>query len=147
MYRVIGGNIEYYLAHPGGPYFSNKDEGYWGIPKGLPEGDENLVETAAREFQEETGFPPPSELREIGSIRMTSGKIVYAFACEWTSAEKPPEVKSNTCRVEWPPRSGKHIDIPEIDNARFFPPDEAERHISDAQRPFLQRVRELLSES
>lgn len=146
MYRFSpSGNLEIYLAHPGGPFFSNKDEGYWGIPKGLLEGAENEAAAAKREFEEETGYCPPAFLDDLGSITLKSGKRVHAFAVQWTEAEDPPEPQSNTFPMEWPPRSGREIEVPEIDRAGFFNLKDARKLMNEQQWELVERLQSRLS--
>ena len=139
--RSMSGGLEVYLAHPGGPFFRNKDEGSWTIPKGeIPEDEEPLA-AALREFEEETGLPldESSKFHNLGSIRQKGGKTVHAWAMEGNC---PPGhvLKSNTFQIEWPPRSGKFQDFPEIDRAEFFPVDLARQKINPAQIAFIDRL-------
>jgi predicted NUDIX family NTP pyrophosphohydrolase len=139
--RSAASGLEVYLAHPGGPFFKNKDDGAWTIPKGeIPEGEEPLA-AALREFEEETGLriDQSSKFHDLGSIRQKGGKTVYAWAVE---GDCPAGhcFKSNTFKIEWPPRSGKFQDFPEIDRAEFFPVDLAGRKINPAQIEFLDRL-------
>lgn len=142
MYRRgARGTLEVYLAHPGGPFFKNKDEGAWTIPKGeIPTGEEPLA-AARREFEEETGLriAASSAFHDLGSIRQKGGKTVYA----WAVAGDCPAghcLKSNSFEMEWPPRSGKWQSFPEIDRAEFFPLEAARQKINLAQIPFLDRL-------
>jgi predicted NUDIX family NTP pyrophosphohydrolase len=138
MYRRGCGGIEVLLVHPGGPFWKNKDDGAWTIPKGeLAEG-EDLLATARREFEEETGFTPRGEFVSLGSIRQKGGKIVHAWAVEGeidTSA-----IRSNTFTMEWPPRSGKRAAFPEIDRGEFFDLETARRKMNPAQGVLLERL-------
>ena len=139
--RSASSGLEVYLAHPGGPFFKNKDDGAWTVPKGeIPEGEEPLA-AALREFEEETGLriDASSTFHELGSIRQKGGKTVYAWAVEGSC---PPGhcLKSNTFQIEWPPRSGQFQDFPEIDRAEFFPVDLARQKINAAQIAFLDRL-------
>lgn len=137
-WRRTAGGIEFLLAHPGGPHFSRKDEGFWGIPKGHAEPGEDLECAARREFLEELGFPPEGPLVPLGSVPLT-GKTLHAWAMEWTAGELPT-ICSNTFAFEWPPRSGKIIQCPEIDRAQFFTLKEARRKIGPKQAELLERV-------
>ena len=139
MYRMVSGQLEVMLAHPGGPYFKNKDEEFWGLPKGLLEKDETPEEAARREFVEETGFPVKDPLRPLGTVTQKFGKTVYAWAFE-NDINPETNLVSNTIEIEWPPGTGKNITIPEVDRAAFFSPDEARRKISPRQRPFIERL-------
>jgi predicted NUDIX family NTP pyrophosphohydrolase len=133
MYRRREGRIEVFLAHPGGPYFKNKDEGAWSIPKGEVEGVDGLLETALREFEEETGIAPPRDpLIELGQVKQRGGKVVIAWAFEGDLAQGW-SVTSNTFPLEWPPGSGRIQDFPEIDRAEFFDLELARRKINRAQ--------------
>jgi len=128
--------LKVFLVHPGGPFFVNKDAGYWGIPKGLPDEGENLEFTAKREFEEETGIKPAGLLIPLGSVIQKGGKNVYCFAME-TSDDNPIEIKCNTFSIEWPPNSGKIQDFPEVDRGDFFDIMTAGEKINPPQREFL----------
>lgn len=130
--------LEVYLVHPGGPYFRNKD--VWGMAKGLIEKDENEEIAARREFEEETGFDAPADLIDLGTVKTRHGKVIHAFAGEWDREDDPPPVQSNTCPVQWPPRSGTWIDIPEVDEGRFFPLEEARSKMHGCQGELLDRL-------
>ena len=119
MYRVRDGQLEVFLAHPGGPYSFRKDEDTWSIPKGEVEANEGLLEAAIREFTEEVGFSPRGELTPLGSIRQKSGKIVHAcaFAGDWTASSR---LVSSPFELEWPPGSGRVCEFPEVDRVGFF---------------------------
>ena len=105
MYNENNGYTEFFLVHPGGPYFANKDAGYWGVPKGLQENDEDLLTTAIREFHEETGIQSHGEFLPLGMIKQKNGKLVYTWAFK-TERNNPIDIQSNTCEIEWPPHSG-----------------------------------------
>jgi predicted NUDIX family NTP pyrophosphohydrolase len=107
-----------FLVHPGGPFFMDKDEGAWSIPKGEPDADEDLFITAQREFEEETGLKPTGPFIPLHPIQQKGGKIVHAWAFEGDS--DPKAIRSNTFTMEWPPRSGKQQEFPEIDRAEWF---------------------------
>jgi predicted NUDIX family NTP pyrophosphohydrolase len=143
MYRIRDDELELFLAHMGGPYFKNKDNGYWTIPKGLIENNEPIKEAAKREFQEETGIVSEEPMIDLGEIKQKGGKIVYAWAFDYNG---PPEIeiKSNSFEIEWPPKSGMKKTFPEIDNAQFFKEEEARRKINPAQLPFIDRLKEQL---
>lgn len=139
------GGLEVYLVHPGGPYFAGKDA--WGIAKGLIEDGENEKTAARREFAEETGFESPKTLLDLGTVRTHRGKVIHGFAARWDQPGDPPPVRSNTCPVQWPPHSGAWIDIPEVDEGRFFPIDEIRHRMHGCQSEFLERLeRELAGE-
>jgi predicted NUDIX family NTP pyrophosphohydrolase len=135
MYRKSLGSIELFLVHPGGPYWSKKDEVSWTIPKGEYETDEEPLAAAIREFKEETGFDVSGPFIELGSVQQKSGKIVTAWAFEGDC--EPAELVSNTCEIEWPPRSGKKMVIPEIDRGDWFSLARAKKLIRNEQIPLL----------
>ena len=110
--------LQVLLAHPGGPYFVSKDDGAWSIPKGEPEPDEDLLLTAQREFEEETGLKPTGPFIPLKPIQQKGGKIVHAWAFKGDC--DPATLKSNTFTMEWPPNSGRQMEFPEIDRAEFF---------------------------
>ena len=142
MFRRRNNELEVLLAHPGGPFFARKDHGAWTIPKGEAAPGEDLLTRAQIEFEEEVGFRPKT-LRgwiELGSIKQKGGKIVHGWAFEGDLPESF-EVKSNLFEMEWPPRSGKLKEFPEIDRAEFFTEDVARRKMKPAQTPFLDRLR------
>ncbi|MDZ7691375.1 MAG: NUDIX domain-containing protein [Balneolaceae bacterium] len=133
--------LQLLLAHPGGPYWQNKDEGAWSIPKGLIEKDEDKLEAAVREFQEEVNLKPAGDFLELGSIKQKGGKVVFAWAVESErSANNDFEIESNTFTLEWPPNTGKMQEFPEIDRAEFFSLEQAYQKINEAQRTFLDRL-------
>jgi predicted NUDIX family NTP pyrophosphohydrolase len=142
MYRIRNRRIEVFLAHPGGPFWENKDKGAWTIPKGQFFDDEEPLEAAKREFQEETSFIPKGEFVPLGTIRQLSGKLVEAWAFEGDC--NPNDLRSITCEVEWPPRSKRMIEVPEVDRGRWFSVDDAREAILPAQRPFLDTLCKLL---
>lgn len=144
MYRWRSGRLEVFLAHPGGPYFQHKDEGYWTIPKGELEEGEDHLQAARREFEEEIGMTVHSDhFIPLGWIRQKGGKIVHAwaFAGDWEDG-KP--VKSVKFKIEWPPMSGKKRKFPEIDRAAFFSLYEARERIKPTQAPLIDRLEALL---
>jgi predicted NUDIX family NTP pyrophosphohydrolase len=146
VFRRSGSDIEVLLAHPGGPFFKNKDDGAWTIPKGVAETDEDLLERARIEFEEELGIPAPANAIPLGSVRQKGGKTVHA----WTVEGDLPEnfvSRSNTFDLEWPPRSGAIQSFPEVDDARFFRLEEARRKINHAQKEFLQRLEALIAQN
>ena len=171
LFRRSGPAPEVFLVHPGGPFWAHKDLGVWTIPKGRPEPGEDHLTTARREFHEETGFSPgpdlpltklapsptlpgateptrpthPVPFHPLGTIQQAGGKIVTAFAIEGDC--DPALLTSNLCTVEWPPRSGHHLDIPEIDRGAWFTLPAAAEHILPAQQPFLDRLKTLLAQS
>jgi len=138
LYRNTNNILEIFLVHPGGPFFKNKDEGSWSIPKGEFLDDEEALTAAKREFEEETGQTIDGDFISLGSIKQKNGKTVYAWAVEGDINHET--IMSNTCEVEWPPRSGKKLTIPEIDRAAWFRVDEAKRKINPAQAELIDRL-------
>lgn len=145
MFRFRDGDLQVFLAHPGGPLFRNKDDGHWTIPKGEPPEDEPLIQTAIREFQEETGIVPQGEFLELGSIRQKGGKTVYAWAFAGDHDDSRP-ITSNTFELQWPPRSGRMERFPEVDQARFFSLPEAKRKLKESQWPLVERLVRILQD-
>ena len=140
MCRLFNGILEYFLVHPGGPFFKNKDLGVWGIPKGLPEGTEDLISAAQREFFEETGIRPVPPLIDIGFIKQKGGKIVHGWT--FLGAWDPEDgISCNSFSLEWPPRSGKNVEFPEVDKAKWMIYSEAAKQIIPEQIPFLDRAK------
>ena len=142
MYRRMSNEVEVFLVHPGGPLWARKDKGAWTIPKGEYEPDENPLAAARREFEEETGFQTTGEFLDLGSIKQKSGKIVMAWAFQGDC--DPAQLTSNTCEIEWPPRSGRRLEIPEVDRGRWFSIEEARKYIREEQRPLLDKLCALL---
>ena len=138
MYRIEDGAIHVLLAHPGGPYFVNKDEGAWSIPKGEPDADEDLFVTAQREFEEETGIKPQGPFIPLGRIKQKGGKIVHAWAFEGDC--DPKAIRSNTFQMEWPPHSRRQQEFPEIDRAEFFDLAAARKKIKAGQEGLLDEL-------
>jgi predicted NUDIX family NTP pyrophosphohydrolase len=143
MYRLERGSPQVLLVHPGGPFWARKDRGAWTIPKGLiGEGEEPLA-AAQREFQEETGFVPSEPYHALGAVKLKSGKTVHAWAFQGTC--DPKSVRSQTFQLEWPPRSGRFVEVPEVDNADFFTIEEARLKLNPAQVPFLDALLHVIS--
>ena len=138
LFRRQADHIEVLLAHPGGPYWVGRHEGAWTLPKGGIHAGEEPLETAVREFREETGFQPSGPYLPLGTITQRSGKLVHAWAFEGDC--DPTKVSSVTTTTEWPPRSGRRIEIPEIDRVEFFSIAEARRLINVAQAELLDRL-------
>ncbi len=134
-YKRVQGKLLVYLAHMGGPYWKNKKRS-WSIVKGEVEGKEPLPKAAKREFHEETGQKITGKFIPLGSIK-TANKTIYAWAVE---ANPSTAIKSNTFTIEWPPKSGKKATFPEIDQAKWFPLEEAKEVIVKSQIPFLERL-------
>lgn len=144
LYRRTGqdGGLEVLLAHPGGPFWTARHEGAWTIPKGGINPGEDPLQTAVREFIEETGFTPCGPYLPLGRIVQRSGKIVHAWAFEGNC--DPLQLNSLKTQTEWPPRSGHVIEIPEIDRVAFFGIDEGRRVINVAQAELLIRLRDVV---
>jgi predicted NUDIX family NTP pyrophosphohydrolase len=143
MFRRKGKCLEVLLVHPGGPYFANKDEGAWTIPKGEVAPGEDLLTRAQIEFEEELGIRPSGDWISLGYVKQKGGKTVHAWAFEGDLPESfTPE--SNFFEIEWPPHSGKSKNFPEIDKAAFFPDELARKKINPAQVVLLNRLRESL---
>jgi predicted NUDIX family NTP pyrophosphohydrolase len=145
MFRRRNNQLEVLLAHPGGPFFTRKDDGAWTIPKGEAAPGEDLLTRAQIEFEEEVGFCPKNvrDYIELGSIIQKGGKTVHGWAFEGDLPESF-KCKSNLFEMEWPPRSGKRKQFPEIDRAEFFTEDIARRKIKPTQVPLLDRLRRAL---
>lgn len=138
LYRVRAG-LEVLLVHPGGPMWAKRDEGAWSIPKGEYEPGEQALAAARREFAEELGSPAPAgEPIGLGEVRQRSGKVVSAWAL--AGELDADAIVSNTCMVQWPPRSGREIEIPEVDRAQWFDLASARTKINPAQVTLLQRL-------
>jgi predicted NUDIX family NTP pyrophosphohydrolase len=142
MYRRSNGDLEVFLVHPGGPFWAKKDMGAWSICKGEYSGGELPLEAAQREFQEETGFAARGNFLELGQVRQAGGKVVSAWAFEGDC--DPSKLISNRCEVEWPPRSGRHIEIPEVDRGGWFSIADARQRILKSQSPFLDKLSQML---
>jgi predicted NUDIX family NTP pyrophosphohydrolase len=138
LYRRVGTGIELFLARPGGPFWRNREEGVWTIPKGLVEAGEEPLAAAVREFREETGIEPVEPFLELGSIRQKAGKVVHAWA--WEGDADASLAKSNLARVEWPRGSGRWITYPEVDRCAWYTPDEARRLLNPAQAELVGRL-------
>jgi predicted NUDIX family NTP pyrophosphohydrolase len=138
MYRVRANYLEVFLVHPGGPFWASKDNGAWSIPKGEYAGDEDPFEVAKREFLEETGFVVDGKFLELGPIRQSGGKIVTAWAVEGDC--DPERLQSNRFQIEWPPRSGRLLEAPEIDRGGWFSVAEARERILKSQEPLLDKL-------
>jgi predicted NUDIX family NTP pyrophosphohydrolase len=145
LFRCTGGETEFLLVHPGGPFWARKDAGAWSIPKGQIEEGEEPRACAIRELEEELGAAPeldPEGLVELGSIKQRAGKVVEAWAAE--AEFDPAALASNTFSMEWPPRSGKQQEFPEVDRAEWFDPATAREKILPAQAELLDRLLERL---
>ncbi len=145
FYRRAGSGVEVLLAHPGGPYWRNKDIGAWQIPKGMIQPGEDAGTAARREAMEELGVAVEGDMQPLMQIRQAGGKIVEAFAHE--QSIDPAEIVSNRFELEWPPGSGMFQSFPEIDSARWIPLAEADDAILASQRPILAALRILLAKA
>ena len=147
MYRRREGNLEVLFVHPGGPFFAKKDEGVWGIPKGIVEEGEDIFDAAKREFEEETGLKPAGDFIDLGhngGEAITKGKkTIYMWAFEGDC--DPSMLTCNTFEMEWPPHSRKMQAFPENDKADFFSLEEARQKIFPAQLDFLNQLKEMLN--
>jgi predicted NUDIX family NTP pyrophosphohydrolase len=127
------------LIHPGGPFWAKRNDGAWSIPKGEIEPGETALDVARREFQEELGAPPPdAQVTSLGTIRQSGGKVVHAWAARGDL--DVARIASVTFSMEWPPRSGRLQEFPEVDRAAWFDLDEARRMILPSQLPLLERL-------
>jgi predicted NUDIX family NTP pyrophosphohydrolase len=143
MFRRLGDELEIFLVHPGGPIWAKKNKGAWTIPKGEYEEDENPLAAARREFEEETGFKAAGEFLDLGTIKQKSGKRVAAWAFEGDC--DPANLKSNQCEIEWPPRSGRRLEIPEVDRGSWFSLEKARQYIREEQCALLDNLRRALA--
>lgn len=144
MYTIKDDMLKIFLVHPGGPFFKNKDNGYWSIPKGLVEGNEDLLETAKREFEEETGIVPEGKFITLGKVIQKNNKTVHAWAFK-SNYDDPVFVKSNFFEIEWPPKSGRRQKFPEIDKGEFFTEEAAKEKINPAQVDFINTLNDFLN--
>jgi predicted NUDIX family NTP pyrophosphohydrolase len=138
MYRRRDDRLEVFLVHPGGPFWAKKERGSWTIPKGEYLEGEDPFQTAQREFQEETGFRAEGGFIALGDLKQPSGKILTAWAFEGDC--DPDQLKSNTFPLEWPPRSGRKAEFPEIDRGAWFSIEAAPKKLLPGQRPLLDRL-------
>ena len=138
MYRTVGGELQVLLVHPGGPFFRTKDEGAWSIPKGEVGPGEDPRAAAVREFGEEIGLTPTGPFLALTPVKQRGGKLVHAWAFEGDC--DPGSIACNTFTIEWPPRSGRHVEFPEIDRAQWFGLAEARERINPAQAELLDRL-------
>jgi predicted NUDIX family NTP pyrophosphohydrolase len=138
MYRRRNNQLEVFLIHPGGPFWAKKDLGAWSIPKGEYTEEEQPMEAAKREFVEETGFQSNGSFIELGDIRQPGGKLVTAWAFEGDC--DPKDLRSNTFTMEWPPRSGRQREFPEVDQGAWYSIESAREYLNKGQLPFLDRL-------
>jgi len=143
MFRRRGGEPEVLLVHPGGPFWAHKDDGAWSIPKGEVEAGEDLLASARREFAEETGFRVEGPFIPLAPLRQPSGKVVHAWAIEGDA--DPERLRSNVVSLEWPPKSGRRREFPEVDRAGWFSLGQAAQKILPGQCGFLLELARLLA--
>lgn len=143
LYRQTTSGLEVLIAHPGGPLWAHRDEGAWSIPKGLIDPDEDEESAARREFTEETGHPVDGPAMDLGTVQLRSRKVVHGFAVEGDI--DPESIVSNTFPLEWPPRSGRFVDTPEIDRVAWCDPARARRLLNPAQVAFVDRLVAMLA--
>ncbi len=145
MYRIKDGALQVLLAHPGGPFFQKRDDGAWSIPKGEPDANEDLLVTAQREFEEEAGVKPTGPFLPLKPIQQKGGKIVHAWAFEGDC--DPKAIKSNTFTMEWPPKTGRQMEFPEIDRAEFFDLATAKKKIKVGQEALIDELVVIVNEA
>jgi predicted NUDIX family NTP pyrophosphohydrolase len=138
LFRRAGPDIEVFLVHPGGPFWAKKDLGAWSIPKGEFEESEDPLSAAKREFVEETGCTVDGAFLPLGEIKQPGGKVVIAWAIEHDFS--PTQLKSNTFTIEWPPKSGKTREFPEVDKGAWLSLPEARQKMLKGQTDFLARL-------
>lgn len=138
LFRRSVDGYEVFLVHPGGPFWAKKDEGAWSVPKGEFSDDEVPLEAALREFSEEVGFRPAGPYRELPAVRQSGGKTVHCWLAEGDC--DPAALVSNSFEMEWPPRSGRLQQFPEVDRGAWFSLNEARRRINKAQARFLESL-------
>jgi len=144
LFRVVAGNLEVLLVHPGGPFWAKKDDGSWSIPKGELSEGEDLFEAAIREFKEELGSSVTGKAIPLKPLRQPSGKIIYAWGVNGDF--DTTTLKSNTFSIEWPPKSGQQREFPEVDRAAWFEIEEAKRKIHQGQVPLMEELERMVSE-
>ena len=144
LFRRVDEGVEVLVAHPGGPIWARRDTGAWSLPKGAANDGESLLEAAYREFEEETGHPAPGgPVIDLGEVRMRSGKVVHGWGVEGDL--DPAALRSLTVDVEWPPKSGRLVTVPEIDRVAWVRPSEARRRLNPAQAGFVDRLLQALA--
>jgi predicted NUDIX family NTP pyrophosphohydrolase len=138
LFRRSRGALEVFIAHPGGPFWRDRDVGAWTIPKGIVESGEDLLDAAQREFFEETSIRPLGPFIPLGSIRQKAGKTIHAWG--WEGDADPAAIVSNTMRTEWPRGSGRMIEFPEVDRCAWFDPETAKSKMNPAQAELVDRL-------
>ncbi|WP_448103893.1 NUDIX domain-containing protein [Pedobacter panaciterrae] len=141
LYRIKNKEPEVLLVHPGGPFFRNKDKGWWTVPKGELLPDEDTLQAALREFNEETGYLPHGDFKALKPVVQKGGKIVNCWAV--SGDLDADNITCNTFPLEWPPKSGKIVDFPEVDQARWFSLTQAEEFINQQQCEFLKELKNM----
>ena len=142
LFRRLASRLEVFLVHPGGPYWARKDLGAWSIPKGEFTAGEDALAAARREFTEETGTEVPGTLVPLQAVRQAGGKVVHAWAVEGDC--DAASIRSNSFTLEWPPRSGRTREFPEVDRAEWFEIEEARQRLLPSQVPLLDQLEHLL---
>jgi predicted NUDIX family NTP pyrophosphohydrolase len=142
LFRRRPAGLQVMLVHPGGPFWAKKDAGSWSIPKGLADAGEDLLAAAKREFLEETGMAVEGEFLDLGAHKQPGGKTIVAWACE--ADFDTTALRSNTFAMEWPPRSGRMAEFPEVDKAAWYSIDEALEKINKGQAPIIEALAERL---
>lgn len=145
LFRRTHGALELFVAHPGGPFWRDRDEGAWTIPKGAVEAGEDILAAAVREFVEETSITPIEPFLSLGSVRQKAGKTIHAWA--WEGDADADAIRSNSMKTEWPRGSGRWIEYPEVDRCAWLPPEEARRRLNPAQAELIGRLEALLDAS
>jgi predicted NUDIX family NTP pyrophosphohydrolase len=143
MFRRPKGELEVFLAHPGGQFWKMRDLGAWTVRKGLVERGEDPLRAAIREFEEETSVRPEGPFLPLGSVRQKAGKLVHAWA--WEGEADPRQVRSNMMRAEWPRGSGRWLTFPEVDRCEWFDARSARQKINPAQSELIDRLEAALS--
>jgi len=142
LFRITTDGLQLFAAHPGGPFWKDRDAGAWTLPKGVVAEGEELLAAARREFEEETGIVPREPFLPLGSVRQKSGKTVHAWA--WEGEADAASITSNTTTSEWPRGSGRYLTFPEVDRCAWFDPELARRKLNPAQAEFVVRLEMLL---
>ncbi len=141
LYRFISNEIQFFLVHPGGPFWKNKDAGVWSIPKGEFENSEDGLAAAKREFKEETGSEIDGNFIALTPVKQKGGKLVYAWAVKGDI--DADNLTSNSFKIQWPPKSGKWIDVPEVDKSGWFSVAEAKQRLISGQIPLIDELLDL----
>ena len=144
LFRRSSAGLELFIAHPGGPFWKDRDIGAWTIPKGIVEAGEDLLDAARREFEEETSIQPTGPFIPLGSIRQKAGKTIHAWA--WEHDADAATIVSNTMRAEWPRGSGRWIEFPEVDRCGWFDPATARAKMNPAQAELIDRLEAALAQ-